>query len=769
MPISKKSHLTFEDDSSVGDRVNVAFSTTQVCKGRARAVVYATGMCTEIGGITMSLAGKNSRRREVKSNSEGQKQFYHYLAAWLLTSTDFVLRFLGVRGVGTPLQRLLSKLALLLFGIAVIFAIIVMAANNFANNKEVIIYAVATGLSMIPASLIVVLTIAMSAGSWEMKKRAVIVRNMRALESLGAVTDICSDKTGTLTQGKMVVARAWIPQDGTYIVDLNDSPFNPTVGDVQLSNKSPREMSRDASKSEKFDVIYAPTHHNGRERLLDFLKVGSLANLATVHKGKEEGEEWVARGDPTETAIQVFVSRFDWNRLKHTSGTDPEWKQVSEFPFDSDVKRMSVVFDEKSTSKRFAFTKGAVERVVDRCTSIYLDSKDEPQEMTPATTELILDQMEALASQGFRTLALASKEIPKDLGLEGDTARGEIENDLVFRGIVGIYDPPRPETANSVKACQDAGIIVHMLTGDHPATAKAIALDVGILPKNMQMLAKDVTNAMVMTGKEWDAMGDSEIDALPVLPLVIARCAPSTKEKMIRHLHRRKKFVAMTGDGVNDAVALNAADVGIAMGDCGSDVAIDASDIVLTDDNFASILAAIEEGRRMFLNIQKFVMHLLAQNVAQALILLIGLVFKDSTGFSVFPISPVEIMWIIMVTSSFPDMGLGFEKAPLDIMQRPPQTVSCVLSPTLPKANSYAVQMGHFRTGSYSRHCYLRSLDCCTLPRCLYLCHLWSWYGWSRRKLQRSFLAFLSRRLPCACNDLCLPHMVFAFPRLGIG
>jgi Na+-exporting ATPase len=675
MPVSKKADLTFDNDAMVGDRVNIAFSTTQVCKGRARAIVYATGMCTEIGGITMSLADNKSRTREVKSNSQGQKLFHHYLQAWTLTILDFVLRFLGVKGIGTPLQKLLSKLALLLFGIAVVFAIVVMSANKWANNKEVIIYAVATGLSMIPASLIVVLTISMAAGTWEMKKRAVIVRNMKALESLGSVTDICSDKTGTLTQGKMVVARAWIPQDGTYVVDLNDEPFNPTVGDVQLSNKTPREMGEDASKSEKYEIIDASNHTACRGRLLDFLKVGSLANLATVHEGKS-GEDWVARGDPTELAIQVFVSRFDWNRLKRSTGEKPEWTQISEFPFDSDVKRMSAVFDENANGKRMAFTKGAVERIVDRCTSVYFNSKDEPQELTSKISAHILDQMEALAAQGFRTLALASKEISIDLDLEGESARDSIENELTFRGIVGIYDPPRPETAGSVKACQEAGIEVHMLTGDHPATAKAIALQVGILPKNMHMLAKDVADGMIMTGNEFDSLSAHEIDALPVLPLVIARCAPSTKQKMINALHRRQRFVAMTGDGVNDAVALNEADVGIAMGDCGSDVAIDASDIVLTDDNFASILAAIEEGRRMFLNIQKFVMHLLAQNVAQALILLIGLTFKDGTGFSVFPISPVEIMWIIMVTSSFPDMGLGFEKAPLNIMKNPPNHVS---------------------------------------------------------------------------------------------
>merc|ERR1712169_136468 len=206
-----------------------------------------------------------------------------------------------------------------------------------------------------------------------------------------------------------------------------------------------------------------------------------------------------------------------------------------------------------------------------------------------------------------------------------------------------------------VRSCHEAGISVHMLTGDHPETAKAIAIEVGILPSRMGEVAKDIADAMVMTATSFDALTDDQVDDLPVLPLVIARCAPSTKVRMIEALHRRERFCAMTGDGVNDSPSLKRSDVGIAMGQAGSDVAKDASDIILTDDNFASILAAIEEGRRTFDNIQKFVLHLLAQNIAQALTLLVGLAFKDSRGISVFPLAPVEILWIIMITSGIPD------------------------------------------------------------------------------------------------------------------
>lgn len=247
-----------------------------------------------------------------------------------------------------------------------------------------------------------------------------------------------------------------------------------------------------------------------------------------------------------------------------------------------------------------------------------------------------------------------------------------VETGLTFLGLIGIYDPPRVETAGSVKKCHRAGINVHMLTGDHPGTAKAIAQEVGILPHNLYHYSKDVVRAMCMTASEFDALTDQEIDDLPVLPLVIARCAPQTKVRMIDALHRRKKFAAMTGDGVNDSPSLKKADVGIAMGLNGSDVAKDASDIVLTDDNFASILNAIEEGRRMSSNIQKFVLQLLTTNVCQALFLMIGLAFMDESGFSVFPLSPVEVLWVIVVTSCFPAMGLGQERALDDILTQPP-------------------------------------------------------------------------------------------------
>ncbi|KAK0724312.1 Na(+)/Li(+)-exporting P-type ATPase [Lasiosphaeris hirsuta] len=682
LPARKSENKTFDDTTGPGDRLNIAYSSSTCTKGRAKGIVFATGVFTEIGAIASALQKKDSKVRPVKRKPDGHAGPHRYLEAYTLTLGDVFGRFLGVN-VGTPLQRKLSKLAMLLFGIAIVCAIIVLGANQFRTSQEVIIYAVATGLSMIPASLVVVLTITMAAGTKRMVERNVIVRNLKSLEALGAVTDICSDKTGTLTRGKMVARGAWIPGLGTYTVELNSEPFNPTKGDIRFDTRMPEKIDF-KSKSEKtekdgagFGGMAKPTAllANSKSGLQDFLVVASLANLATVY---QKDGEWHSRGDPTEVAIQVFASRFGCNRLAFTSGENPGWTEVAEFPFDSDVKRMSVITRRNTTGENFAFTKGAVERVIAVCTRYCKtdapEEEDVEVEMTNEFREQIIRNMEVFAGLGLRVLALASRKIGAGVEVTESMDRGLVEQDLTFRGLVGLYDPPRPESANAVRECHEAGISVHMLTGDHPETAKAIAIEVGILPKRMELVSADVARAIVMTAGQFDALSDDEVDQLPVLPLVIARCAPSTKVRMIEALHRRGKFCAMTGDGVNDSPSLRRADVGIAMG-TGSDVAKDASDIVLTDDNFASIVAAIEEGRRIFDNIQKFVLHVLAENIAQAGTLLIGLVFKDPNSLSIFPLAPVEIVWIIMITSGLPDMGLGFERAVPDIMRRPPQSL----------------------------------------------------------------------------------------------
>lgn len=652
----------------VGDRLNMAFASLVVAKGRGSGIVVSTGLNTEIGKIAQSLRGGDGIIVRVdKSKDAG---IGAYAKACLLTTRNVIGNVLGIT-VGTPLQRKLSWLAIFLFWVAVIFAIIVMASQRFHVNKEVAIYAICVALSMIPSALIVVLTITMAVGALVMVAKHVIVRKLDSLEALGGINDICSDKTGTLTQGKMIAKKVWLPTVGTLNIANSNEPFNPTVGDLQFSRHLPQYI-RDTDEEIDFnDLPPSPTEN---EKFNAWLHTATLANIATISQSLDPdlGElEWKATGDATEIAIQVFTTRLGFGR--ETVETSQGYEHVAEFPFDSSIKRMSAVFKNSQGSTQI-FTKGAVERVLDCCSSWYGADEaesDKPtlRDLTENDKDLIEENMNALSSQGLRVLAFATKIPDNSCDV---TNRGQVESNLQFQGLIGIYDPPREETAASVKMCHRAGVSVRMLTGDHPGTARAIAQEVGILPHNLYHYSEEVVKVMVMTASEFDALLDDEVDALPVLPLVIARCAPQTKVRMIDALHRRGKFVAMTGDGVNDSPSLKKADVGIAMGLNGSDVAKDASDIVLTDDNFASILNAIEEGRRMLANIQKFVLQLLAENVAQALYLMVGLAFIDELGYSVFPLSPVEVLWILVMTSCFPAMGLGQERAADDILEQEP-------------------------------------------------------------------------------------------------
>ena len=718
IPVAKDLKHDFSNDdelaTGVGDRINMAYSSSTVTKGRARGVVVFTGMFTEIGRIAESMQGK--KRKANRSMSRKKHGNLQPAKGAALRAWDGVGQFLGLT-VGTPLQRKLSKLAYILFGCAILLAIIVFGVNRFDVTNEVAIYAISTGkspliaihkfyahvvlgIAIIPESLIAVLTITMVVGMTQMRKRRVVIRQLSALEALGGITNICSDKTGTLTQGKMVTRKAWIPGGATYTVNDAEEAADPTSGTVTMGLESTDHedsIEDEEKKAEKLDrarstvgltfdipaekALQDQRKNNKFEKakssdtvssipevsseLEAFLQSTALCNLARVRHDEKNG--WQSIGDPTEIALQVFAQRFEYGKPTLES---KGWNQLAEYPFDSSIKRMSVVYQMETQPSTMIFTKGAVERVVELCTRVGTGEKQ--HDMSEKIKSGVLDKMNAFASQGLRVMAIAQRQIPSDQQFDPQTSREVIEKDLTLLGLAGLYDPPRLETKDAVQSCTEAGIKVHMLTGDHPSTASAIAKEVGILPRNMKTLSTNVASSLVKTATEFDGMTDQEIDALPTLPLVIARCAPNTKTRMIAALHRRKGFAAMTGDGVNDAPSLQAADVGIAMGLAGSDVAKGAADIVLTDDNFASIVNAIEEGRRMFDNIQKFVLHLLTSNVAEVILLIVGLGFQDEQGFSVFPLSPLQILWINMLTSSFPAFGLGREKASSDIMRRPP-------------------------------------------------------------------------------------------------
>ncbi|KAF7308997.1 Sodium transport atpase [Mycena kentingensis (nom. inval.)] len=642
----------------VGDRTNMAFASTSVVKGRGKGVVVATGMGTQVGGIAAALQDKKGNKADDEHDVSFGKKIYETIMTWL-----------GLRS-GTPLQIKLSKLAYILFLCAILLAIIVFGVARFAVDNEVAIYAIALAISVIPESLIAVLTITMSAGTRRMVKQNVIVRKLNALEALGGVTDICSDKTGTITQGKMVVRRAWAPTGAeasearTWSVDTGREALSPEIGRVS-------EVFGDGKEAE---VVLGLEALDNDKALREVVTIASMCGVATIAK---ENGKWKATGDPTEIALQVFAHRLGFRRddMIHPEGREPNpsglYKLHIEHPFDSSNKRMSMVYTSLSdTSSAVVFMKGAVERILERCSSFGAFGDGTSLELTGETKSRIVRTTDDIASQGLRVLALASRRIVyNDASELAHMSRDDIERHMSFVGLVGIYDPPRPESAVAVRACKEGGIVVHMLTGDHPATSAAIAREVGIVPA-------DAPPGAIMTATEFNALTDVQLDALPALPLVIARCSPQTKVRMINaSLRRRGAYLAMTGDGVNDAPALSLAPVGIAMGLGGSDVAKDASDLVLMDDNFGSIVGAIGEGRRMFWNVQRFIEHLLATNVGEVILLVLGLVFQDAQKRSVFPLSPLAVLWINMVTSSPPAFGLGLEAPDPLVMKRPPHSI----------------------------------------------------------------------------------------------
>lgn len=612
LPVNKVNATLDTAEVPLGDRINMTYSSTTLCKGRGRAMVTSTGMSTEIGKIAKRLLDSDDNAR-------------------------------------TPLQKALDRMALVLLVIAIIALIIVFAVVKFQIDDQVALYAISTAIAVIPEGLIAVVTLTQAFGVNAMARANALVRRLVALENLGSVTNICSDKTGTLTQSKMVLTRFWRPDTGFF-----------KVSGLGFTTEGEAVME-DGEKT--------ITRENMNDGLRELVRSAALCNMSEIRQDKET-KEWYGIGDPTEIALQVFAHKMKMGKPTLTGHEDPEggWELISEYPFDSTVKRMSVICESK-TEGNVAFLKGATERVLECCTSIQLGDRIEPISQAELS-ERVLKNVDTLASGGLRVLSLAARRIPNK-GSEkftfGSFTREEIERDMVFLGLVGIYDPPRAESKVAVEECHRAGITVHMLTGDHIATATAIAREVSIIPKDGNV------DHLVMSAQAFDKLSEDSIDALPDLPLVVARCSPDTKVKMIEALHRRKKISAMTGDGVNDSPSLKESDIGIAMGQGGSDVAKQAADIILVDDNFATIVSAIREGRRVFANISKFTVHMVSVNVAELTPLLICLAFRNEAGI-VFPLSPIQILFNNLITSAPPAMALGLEHVHPDQMLVPPRT-----------------------------------------------------------------------------------------------
>lgn len=539
----------------------------------------------------------------------------------------------------TPLQRRLDQLGKILIGVALALTVMVVVAGIMHGQPAygMFLAGVSLAVAAIPEGLPAIVTIALALGVQRMIKRKAIVRKLPSVETLGCASVICSDKTGTLTQNKMTVTKLWT---GGRTLEVTGEGYAPR-GDV-LENGAPADLKRDASLRRMLQV--AALCNNARLVRTEADEAGQKGR-----RGKEAApaEEWTMKGDPTEGALVVLAAKLGVT----VSSLEGLYKREKEFPFDSERKRMSVLVSHQGG--RLVCTKGAPDLLMEQCQYVLWDGNIMP--FTPSLRQKAAAAAEQMAQSALRVLGLAYRDLrPHDsAGSERD-----VECQMIFVGLTGMIDPPRKEVRDSIAICRQAGIKTVMITGDHQLTAEAIAAQLGILPRGGKSLS----------GRQLGAMSDDELDRIADDVYVYARVAPEHKLRIVKALQRRGHVVAMTGDGVNDAPAIKAADIGIAMGITGTDVSKEASALVLSDDNFATIVAAIEEGRGIYENIRKFIRYLLASNVGEIMTMFLAMMM----GLPL-PLVPIQILWVNLVTDGLPAMALGVDQAEKDLMRQKPR------------------------------------------------------------------------------------------------
>ncbi|AZU61464.1 calcium-translocating P-type ATPase, SERCA-type [Neobacillus mesonae] len=524
----------------------------------------------------------------------------------------------------TPLQRRLEQLGKILITVALFLTVLVVVIGIMRGHEiyEMFLAGVSLAVAAIPEGLPAIVTVALSLGVQKMIRQKAIVRKLPAVETLGCASVICSDKTGTMTQNKMTVTHLW---SGEQTWSVDGIGYQPT-GDFY------RNKQKVNPKEEK--------------ALQQMLIFGMLCNHSEIY---QEEDEYILDGDPTEGALLVSAMKAGFNRSRLLE----EFTIIKEFPFDSARKMMSIHVKDRQ-GRHFIVTKGAPDVVLGICESVLWDGRSQFINQDKQTK--VQNAVNQLASNALRTIAIAFKPISSNTIILSEQ---EAENKLTLIGIQGMIDPPRPEVKDAVAECKAAGIKTVMITGDHVITAKAIATQLGILTKKSK----------VIEGKELSQMSVDELEAVVEDVSVFARVSPEHKLKIVKALQNRGHIVAMTGDGVNDAPAIKAADIGVAMGITGTDVAKEASSLVLLDDNFATIKAAIKEGRNIYENIRKFVRYLLASNVGEILVMLFAMILGMP-----LPLVPIQILWVNLVTDGLPAMALGLDQPEENVMKRGPRS-----------------------------------------------------------------------------------------------
>jgi len=602
--VGKRTEVIPEEDVPLGDRRNLGFLGTMVTRGTARAVVVGTGMNTEMGKI-----------------------------ADLIQTTD---------AMETPLQHRLEQLGKILIVIALGLTVMVVLAGIMHGQPAygMFLAGVSLAVAAIPEGLPAIVTIALALGVQRMIKRKAIVRKLPSVETLGCASVICSDKTGTLTQNKMTVTHVW---SGGSLYEVSGRGYEPH-GEIVLAGRAV-DAKRDSALRRLLQVGVLCNNASLVERAEG--DVGSAGKGAAKGVVKGASKTYDIKGDPTEGALLVLGGKAGMTQQSLAS----LYKRVKEFPFDSERKRMSVVVEHQGG--RIVCVKGATEVLLDLCSYVLWEGNVVP--LTGTLRQKVMAANDAMAKDALRVLALAYRDVK-----EGETLESEqdAERGLTLIGLTGMIDPPREEVKEAIYKCKQAGIKTVMITGDHQATAEAIARQLGILPPN----------GIVVSGRELAAMSDEELDKKVEQIYVYARVAPEHKLRIVKSLQRRGHVVAMTGDGVNDAPAIKAADIGIAMGITGTDVSKEASSLVLSDDNFSTIVAAIEEGRGIYENIRKFIRYLLASNVGEILVMFLAMMLGMP-----LPLVPIMILWVNLVTDGLPAMALGVDQAEDDLMKQKPR------------------------------------------------------------------------------------------------
>ena len=614
VPVTKTATERMAQDAALGDRKNTAFMGTVVTYGRGRGVVVGTGMRTQLGMIADML--QNVQEEE------------------------------------TPLQQRLDQLgktlgwgALIVCGLVFVVGILraLMGGSLTVDHLvEMFMIAVSLAIAAVPEGLPAIVTISLALGMREMVHRHALIRRLASVETLGSATVICSDKTGTLTQNAMTVTRLWV--DGT-MVEVTGSGYKPE-GEFRVGGQ-------------KVDIKSMPA-------ALTALWVGALNNDSQLERLEGENGSGGFRiiGDPTEGSILVAAVKAGILQ-NDLNGTYP---RAQEIPFDSNRKRMvtihqigdvipedsSPIYDEQKHDWYAVAVKGAPDIVLSLC-SYYQTTQDEPAAMDDRVRQRIMAANDDMTLGALRVLGLAYRLVP---ALPERVLSEEMETDLIFVGLVGMIDPARAEVQPALETARKAGIRTIMITGDYPNTARAIAESIGLLAPGHQ----------VLTGAQISELDDAALLREVELTDVFARVSPEHKMRIVDALRANNEVVAMTGDGVNDAPAIKRSDIGVAMGITGTDVAKETADMVLTDDNYASIVAAIEQGRIIYSNIRKFVYYLLSCNMAEICIIFFGTLFLAKS-----PLTALQLLWLNLVTDGAPALALGTEKGDPDIMDQKPR------------------------------------------------------------------------------------------------